>query len=96
MNEYSFIIMRIKDINKLERVKQETLKIVVKKGYHGATISQIAKKAKVSDGYLYRHYANKSELVQTLFIENMNLYHSLILNLTETEKYLRFALSLDV
>ena len=53
--------MRETDLEKLEEVKLVALKMIVEKGYHGATISLIAKKAGVSDGYLYRHYANKNE-----------------------------------
>ncbi len=66
------------DLDKFERVKCAAIRVIVEKGYHGATISQIAKEANVSDGYLYRHYANKAELVQVLFIENMNNYHNLV------------------
>lgn len=69
---------RPKDLEKLERAKCAAIRVIVEKGYHGATISQIAKEADVSDGYLYRHYANKAELVQLLFVESMNQYHDLI------------------
>jgi len=69
---------RHKDLDKFESVKCAAIRVIVEKGYYGATISQIAKEASVSDGYLYRHYANKAELVQALFVENMNLYHDLI------------------
>ncbi len=77
--------MRPTDTDKLDRVKQAAIKTIVNKGYFGATISQIAAEAKVSDGYLYRHYPNKAELVKSLFIENMDTYHNLILELIEKE-----------
>lgn len=70
--------MRPTDTSKIERVKEATVKTVVDKGYYGATIATIAKAAGVSDGYLYRHYKNKSELVESLFIENKNSFHSFI------------------
>ncbi len=85
MNEYSFIKMRETDLNKLYEVKTVALKAIVEKGYHGATISYIAKQAGVSDGYLYRHYANKNELVVELFKETMGYFHTLIFNLIESE-----------
>ena len=69
---------RHKDLDKLESVQCAAVKVIVEKGYYGATISQIAKEANVSDGYLYRHYANKAELVKALFVENMGTYHDLI------------------
>ena len=78
---------RHKDLDKLDSVKCAAIKVIVEKGYYGATISQIAKEAKVSDGYLYRHYANKAELVQALFVENMNIYHDLIFeSISKNEK----------
>ena len=77
--------MRPTDTDKLDRTKQAAIRTIVNKGYYGATISQIAAEAKVSDGYLYRHYSNKAELVKSLFIENMSTYHNLILDLIENE-----------
>ena len=77
---------RHKDLNKLESVQCAAIKVIVEKGYYGATISQIAKEANVSDGYLYRHYKNKAELVQALFIENMNMYHELIFGSINTSQ----------
>ena len=71
--------MRIADESKLTRVKEATIQIIVKKGYHGTTISKIASLAGVSDGYLYRHYKNKSELIRELFIENKRNFHKQIL-----------------
>lgn len=77
--------MRETDLKKLYQVKTVALKAIVEKGYHGATISYIAKQAGVSDGYLYRHYANKNELVVDLFKESMGYFHTLIFNLIESE-----------
>ncbi len=80
------LIMRETDLEKLEIVKLVALKTIVEKGYHGATISTIAKKAGVSDGYLYRHYQNKNELVKSLFVESMEHFHNLFFKLIENEK----------
>ena len=77
--------MRQTDLNKLDQVKTAALKTIVEKGYHGATISLIAKKAGVSDGYLYRHYSNKNELVKELFKESMGYFHNLIFSLIDNE-----------
>jgi len=85
VNEYSFLIMRETDLKKLYQVKSFALKAIVDKGYHGATISYIAKQSGVSDGYLYRHYSNKNELVIELFKETMGYFHTLIFNLIESE-----------
>ncbi len=81
--------MRIADESKLERVKEATIRIIVEKGYHGTTISKIASLAGVSDGYLYRHYKNKSELVRELFIENKRDFHRRILGFIESSATVR-------
>jgi len=73
MNEYSLKIMaRSIDITKLESIKQNAVKLIVEKGYGGASISNIAKKAKVAEGYLYRFYKSKEELVSDLLNSKIN------------------------
>lgn len=57
---------RIVDESKLERVHEAAMSLIVSKGYGGASISSIAKVAKVSEGYLYRFYLGKEELVNVL------------------------------
>lgn len=59
------------DDNKIERIKKATLEMVVSNGYGGASISKIAKKANVAEGYLYRFYKSKSELVNDLLYSNV-------------------------
>ncbi len=57
---------RLVDHTKLESVKKSAMQLIVKKGYGGASISSIAKKAKVAEGYLYRFFKSKEELVISL------------------------------
>ena len=76
------------DLKKLEEVRKATVKVIVERGYYGATIAQISKEAGVSDGYLYRHYAGKAELVRELFVESMGYFHSVVLEALEREKTL--------
>lgn len=72
MNEYSLKIMaRLIDETKIERIKAATLEMVVMKGYGGASISEIAHTAGVAEGYLYRHYKGKAELVNDLLFSNL-------------------------
>lgn len=57
---------RVVDETKLERVHEAAMSLIVSKGYGGASISSIAKRAQVSEGYLYRFYLGKEELVNVL------------------------------
>jgi TetR/AcrR family transcriptional regulator, repressor of fatR-cypB operon len=55
------------DASKLERIKEATVELVVSHGYNSASVSLIAKRAGVADGYLYRFYSSKYDLVSDIF-----------------------------
>lgn len=55
------------DPTRLEKIHQATMHMVVRNGYGGASVSSIARQAGVAEGYLYRFYKGKSELVNGLF-----------------------------
>jgi AcrR family transcriptional regulator len=57
---------RLIDETKIGRIKEATIELVVNNGYGGASISSIARKAGVAEGYLYRFYSSKHELVSSL------------------------------
>ncbi len=80
------------DLKKLYEVREAAVKVIVERGYYGATIAQISKEAGVSDGYLYRHYSGKAELVRELFVESMGYFHSVILEAIDREKTLNAVL----
>ncbi len=84
--------MRVIDNNKIERIKKETKILIVEKGYHGASIAEIAKRANVSDGYLYRHYKNKSALVSDILEIQLEQFHDYIFKLLDDEKSVRTVL----
>jgi AcrR family transcriptional regulator len=63
---------RLIDETKIERIRNTTVEMVVNKGFGGASISEIAKKAGVAEGYLYRYYKGKTELVEDLLFSNLN------------------------
>jgi len=76
------------DLKKLYEVRESAIKVIVEKGYSGATIAQISKEAGVSDGYLYRHYSGKAELVRELFVESMGYFHAVVLEAINREQKL--------
>jgi AcrR family transcriptional regulator len=63
---------RLIDETKIERIRAATIEMIVNKGFGGASISEIAKKAGVAEGYLYRYYKGKTELVDDLLFTNLN------------------------
>jgi len=63
---------RLIDETKIERIRDATMKMIVNKGFGGASISEIAKKAGVAEGYLYRYYKGKAELADDLLFSNLN------------------------
>ena len=57
---------RVTDLKRIERLKQSTMKLVVEKGFGGASAILIAKDAGVAAGYFYRLYKGKKEMVNSL------------------------------
>ncbi|MDK2909124.1 MAG: TetR/AcrR family transcriptional regulator, repressor of fatR-cypB operon [Bacteroidales bacterium] len=55
------------DPTRIEKIHKATMHMVVQNGYGGASVSSIARRAGVAEGYLYRFYKGKSELVNGLF-----------------------------
>lgn len=63
---------RITDPEKLNRIKDSTMELLVRNGYSGITIAAIAFEARVSVGYLYRHFKGKNALISYLVLENFD------------------------
>lgn len=67
MSIQSYCMAKSIDLSKLERIKEATVELIVSHGYNSASVSLIAKRAEVADGYLYRFYSSKYELVSDIF-----------------------------
>ena len=55
-----------------EKILSVALELFAKKGYHAASISQIAKKAKISKGLMYNYFASKEKLLDKIIQEGFN------------------------
>lgn len=77
--------MRIQDKDKIKRIRTEAKKLIVEKGYARASIAELAKRSEVSDGYLYRHYKNKSEMVHDLLETQLKQFHDHVLELIDSK-----------
>lgn len=73
-------------MEKIDRIKDATVELMSRKGVAATSISQIAKQAGVSDGYLYRYYACKEELVDTLLHDIISNVHIYLSNLIDTSE----------
>jgi TetR/AcrR family fatty acid metabolism transcriptional regulator len=57
--------------DKRGRILQAAVKVFARKGYFGARVSEIAKKAGVADGTIYLYFRNKEDILVSLFDEVM-------------------------
>lgn len=55
------------DVEQFKLVERIVMRLVVEKGIHQTRISDIAREAGVAQGYLYRHFASKEEMLQKLY-----------------------------
>ena len=61
--------MRRKDDEKEKSIKEAVIKLILKEGFHGTSISKIAKEAGVSPATVYIYYENKEVMLQDIYIE---------------------------
>lgn len=74
---------RIADPVKFENVKKITMELIVKKGFHGVTVADIAKEADVSVGYIYMYYKDKVAIVRSIYESKLKEFHDHIYSLIE-------------
>ena len=65
---------QFKEIRKTSREKilSVSLELFARKGYHATSVSQIAKKAKISKGLMYNYFTNKEKLLDEIIQEGFN------------------------
>lgn len=54
-----------------KQIQKAALEVFAKNGYHKASISQIAKEAKISKGLLYNYFENKEELLRQVMSDGI-------------------------
>lgn len=71
--------MRRKDDEKQKSIKEAVIKLILKEGFHGTSISKIAKEAGVSPATVYIYYENKEAMLQDIYHEySENVFDYLI------------------
>ncbi|MGK0466671.1 TetR/AcrR family transcriptional regulator [Clostridium sp.] len=61
--------MRRKDDEKEKSIKEAVVKLILEQGFHGTSISKIAKEAGVSPATLYIYYENKEIMLRDIYLE---------------------------
>ena len=61
--------MRKKDDEKARCIKEAVIKLILQEGFHGASISKIAKMAGVSPATVYIYFENKEIMLQDIYRE---------------------------
>jgi AcrR family transcriptional regulator len=76
--------MKQRDPGLKRRIDQAALRLFAERGADATPVPMIAEEAGVAVGSLYRYYANKDELVGTLYAEN---YARLAVELDRVQRY---------
>ena len=71
---------------KKRAIERAALELFVEKGVDGTSIRDIALRAGVTEGALYRHHRSKNDLVTALFFENYEGFAEVIRNILYEEQ----------
>jgi len=72
--------MRIRDSEKQQRIKEATVRLILREGIEGASVAKIAKEAGVSPATIYIYYENKDEMLGEVFREYAQRSYRALLN----------------
>ena len=59
-------------LDKRQAIFDATLSLISENGFHGTSMSRVAKKAKVSTGIIYHYFTGKEELIHALYKDVAN------------------------
>lgn len=65
--------MRTRDIDKQQRIKEATVRLILREGIDGASVSKIAREAGVSPATIYVYYDSKEDMLAEVFREYSRL-----------------------
>lgn len=76
--------MRKKDDEKQRNIKKAVIKLILEEGFHGTSMSKIAKEAGVSPATVYIYYQNKDTMLQDIYLEYYEeIYYHLLSKITD-------------
>jgi TetR/AcrR family transcriptional repressor of multidrug resistance operon len=71
--------MRVRDLNKVELVKQKAIELLVELGFEGFTMNKLAKACQISVATLYIYYKDKDDLILKIGIEEVERMSAIML-----------------
>jgi len=77
--------MRKKDDEKEKSIKEAVIKLILQEGFHGTSISKIAKGAGVSPATVYIYFENKEVMLQDIYSEYSEEIFDYLLNRVNQE-----------
>ncbi|SHI65488.1 TetR/AcrR family transcriptional regulator [Parasporobacterium paucivorans] len=77
--------MRKKDDEKEKSIKEAVIKLILQEGFHGTSISKIAKVAGVSPATVYIYFENKEVMLQDIYSEYSEEIFEYLLNRVNQE-----------
>lgn len=77
--------MRKKDDEKEKSIKEAVIKLILQEGFHGTSISKIAKVAGVSPATVYIYFQNKEIMLQDIYSEYSEEIFNYLLNRVNQE-----------
>ena len=69
-----------------EMILSVALELFAQNGYRGTSISQIAKKAKISKGLMYNYFKNKEKLLEAIVLEGFSKIIEMDYGLSKSDK----------
>src|SRR5256885_15696648 len=63
---------KTKENDKRARILDAAIRVFAERGFHSATVAEIARAAGVADGTIYLYFKGKDDLLLRLFDEKMN------------------------
>src|SRR5262249_55170937 len=61
------ILRAERELDRRQAILESALRLFGERGFHGTTVPEIAERAGVATGTIYRYFASKEALVNTLF-----------------------------
>ncbi|EDM37689.1 transcriptional regulator [Pedobacter sp. BAL39] len=70
--------MRVRDIDKVQLVKEKAIELIVRDGLEGFSMNKLAKACQISVGTLYIYYKDRDDLIVNVTIEEMRAMEEVI------------------